>query len=100
MKLISNSAYLILSNQEMKKIVNYIILGVALVVFVYTFITTKSFVTAITLTGIVLAWFLIQNLFSNMSLFGQKSDEKIHGSAYKKEKKELHKKTENNPTLR
>lgn len=84
----------------MRKIVSYIALGLALFIFIYIFITTGSFMTAITFAGIFLVWFLIENLFEFISIFGRKSDEKIHGNTYKKEKKELHKKTENNPTLR
>jgi hypothetical protein len=84
----------------MRKIVSYIALGLVLFVFIYLFITTGSFVTAITFAGIFFAWFLIENLFEFILPFGRKSDDKIHGDTYKKDKKELHKKTENNPTLR
>lgn len=84
----------------MRKLFSYIILGLSLVVFVYVFTQTGSFIEAITIAGIGLAWFLFENLFDLLHLFGKKSDDKINNDRYKKNKGRLEKKTEDNPTIR
>jgi len=84
----------------MRKIFGYIILGLAVAGFIYIFIRTGSFITAITVAGIGLLWFLFNNIFELGSLFGKKSDKKINDRSYRNDKKNLEKKTENNPTLR
>ncbi len=84
----------------MRKIFSYIILGLAVAAFMYIFIGTGSFITAITVVGIGMAWLLFNNIFALHSLFGKKSDKKINDRSYKNDKKNLEKRTENNPTLR
>ncbi|MCH2196941.1 hypothetical protein [Kordia sp.] len=84
----------------MRKIISYIILGFAIVMFIYAFINTGSFKTSLTIAGIALAWFLIENIFELLSLFGAKKDKKLNNESYKKDKEALQKVTDNNPTLR
>lgn len=68
--------------------------------FIITYIKTGSLMTTITIAGIGVAWFLLEFLFDLPFLFGQKSDDKINDDVYKKDKENLEKTTENNPTLR
>ena len=84
----------------MRKIISYIILGFAIVMFIYAFINNGSFKTSLTIAGIALAWFLIENIFELLSLFGAKKDKKLNNESYKKDKEALQKVTDNNPTLR
>ena len=84
----------------MRKVFSYIILGLALVVFIVVFIQTGSFITAISIAGIGLAWFLFEWIYEVIYIYGKRSDRKINDDRYKKDKEILNKKTEDNPTLR
>lgn len=52
----------------MRKVFGYIILGLAVAAFIYIFIRTGSFMTAITVVGIGMAWLLFNNIFELHSL--------------------------------
>ncbi|MEO1053395.1 MAG: hypothetical protein AAFX87_22365 [Bacteroidota bacterium] len=84
----------------MRKIVSYIVLGLALFGFVYVWISTGSVTTAIIIIGVGLAWFLFENIFEIIALFRPKTGDKQNEDGYKKAKEDLKKITHNNPTLR
>ncbi len=84
----------------MKKIFYYVILGVALIAFIYAFIRTGSFKFSLVAVGIGLVLILLENLFDLLSLFGPKSEDINNDNSYKKNKENLEKATKDNPTLR
>ncbi|WP_298509593.1 hypothetical protein [uncultured Kordia sp.] len=84
----------------MRKIFSYIALGVAIIAFVYTFIRTGEIQTSLLIAGIGLAWFLFENIFELLALFGPKSNKKSSEERHRKAKEALDKITDNNPTLR
>lgn len=84
----------------MRKMFSYIVLGLSLIVFLIVYIKTQSFKVALIISGIGLAWFLVENIFELIKIFSKKSESQLTGLQSKKDKEKLMKKTENNPTLR
>ncbi|AXG68729.1 hypothetical protein KORDIASMS9_00945 [Kordia sp. SMS9] len=84
----------------MRKSLSYIILGIAIIAFIYTFIRTGEIGTSFLIAGIGLAWFLFENIFELITLFGPKSNKKSNDEIHRKAKEALKKVTDNNPTLR
>jgi hypothetical protein len=85
---------------RMRKMFSYIVLGLSLIVFLIVYIKTQSFKVALIISGIGLAWFLVENIFELIKIFSKKSESQLTGLQSKKDKEKLMKKTENNPTLR
>ncbi|MBL4585752.1 MAG: hypothetical protein JKX84_01645 [Flavobacteriales bacterium] len=79
----------------MRKVFSYIILVLSIVAFVVILIKTQSLIAAVAITGLGLAWFLFENSFELLSMFGKDSDDKDeqqHGNDRDN--------TDDNPTLR
>ncbi len=84
----------------MGKTYSYIALGIAIVVFIYSFFKTGEIGFSLALAGIGFVWFLFENFFKLFSLTRGKSNKKFNDEKYKKDKEALNKATDNNPTLR
>ena len=84
----------------MRKPLSYIVLGLAVIGFLYVFISTESMTTALVIVGVGLAWFLFENVFELISLFRPKTGIKRNKNGYKEAKEDLKKISDRNPTLR
>ncbi|MGD1848395.1 MAG: hypothetical protein ACFB10_23640 [Salibacteraceae bacterium] len=80
----------------MRKLISYIVLGLAVIGFLYVWIQTGSMSTAFIIISIGLAWFF----FEKIALLGLKTEDRLKDNEHKKAKADLKRVIDKNPTLR